>query len=206
MAQMARPIAIAQSFRQLLASRFKNTVYGDFRTISDTIVPVQIVGSDFSDVERPAWGITGSTGPFVGEYPSASLTSAQDVAVEAITWQILDVFGYWAGPILVLTPPSSYVPFLNNGQEWSAGLRMRLAFDAGRSRLFTGSNPNLPPFWGLRLFGHSTWNVPAATVQPEMSWHRFNPPMILPATMFLTVFCSVKASHLTVSLLYREIG
>lgn len=202
---MAREIAISRAFRKALQTRFRNTIYGDLKGLLDTILPVQILGTDYSDQERPAWCITGSQGALVGQYSTASLTSAVDVALESISWRSLDPgTGSAFAQLHILTPPDTWVPFLFNGVIWTAGVRPRTEFDSGQTVIVTGTNPAPPPYTGFILRPSRT--LAGGILMTGPTDYNFLPPLILPATLYLTFVPSIPADDLIVSVRYREVG
>lgn len=199
---MAREIGISSPHRRVARSRWRNTQWFELRSIWEGLLPVARLGHvDFSDTERPCWGIA-SQARVPLEYASASLTSAADVAVEAIGFNAFGSTGTPLDGVFVLfTPNAGYIPFLNGPLFWTAGLRPRIEFDTGRSAVITGGNPAITGLEGLYLFApreNNTW--------AGLNWHYFDPPLILPATMFLTLQCQAVSYAIITTFQYREIG
>jgi len=223
---VSREIPFARSFYQVIRSRYAANVYGHLRSLLDTVVPVQQVGhADYSDIERPQWGIASSQGLHVNRFTTSSITSAVDIAIEAVGIEMFDAtLGHpLTGPALLLTPPSSWVPWANTPAPgpvaWTAGIRPQLDFDLGRSTVITGNVTAAPPFWGAEIYsdietGHLVWVDPLAGYTTYFQynyyqcniWHRFLPSLILPTPLFLTVCTPVRNADLWVSWRYREIG
>ncbi|GAI64447.1 unnamed protein product [marine sediment metagenome] len=218
---MARSLGISKTFRQLLRSRYHSQVYGDFRGILDTIIPVQSVGTGFSDIERIAWGIATFQLLHINRYSTSSITSAVDIAIEGIGYEADQppIFPYanrrpLNGPMVVLTPPGVWVPWANTPAPgaiaWIPGVKPTLRFDNSQTIAITGNVTAPPPFWGLELMANSITYYDTALTAPihqaSQSWHTFHPPMILPAGMFLTVCTPINDSSLWISWRYREIG
>jgi hypothetical protein len=207
---VAKEIPFARTFVQSLRSRFQAWQYGYFRSILDSVIPTVQVGRDFSDIERPQWGIYSyASRGGVGLYVSSTITSAVDIAIEGLHWSSwYRSSGNVAQdqPLVVLNPPVSWIPFALNPVSWFPGIRPRIEFDPGRTVVITGDNANIPPYWGLALNPNVFELSFAPAYFAANNWHVFNPPLILPATMFLT--CSIPSNlvDLEVSWRYREIG
>lgn len=220
---MAREIPFARSFRQLLLKRYGASVYGHLKSVLETVVPVQQVGhQDFSDLERPCWGIATYQALHTNRYSTSSITSSADIAIEGIGIEAdQPPTGIQPGirqpdylPVLALTPPSTWVPWANTPAPgpvaWFPGIRPQIDFDPGRTVAITGNVIAAPPFWGLEMICNSsqhynsTFSIPRYF--PNQTWYAFNPPLILPTPLFLTVTSSHDDCNLSVSWRYREIG
>jgi hypothetical protein len=216
---VSRTYPFARSFNLLFQSRFGSTVYGRIQEILDTVLPVQVVGTDYSDVERPCWGIATSRAGIANRYSTSTITSAVDIAIEGVGLELFDpnyaVQGLnRGGPFYFLTPPSTWIPWANTPgagpTTWYAGIRPRVEFDPGRTIVITGCQSTAPPFWGAEIYGGiSSWVTDPflfAQAFPQQNWHHWDPPLILPATMFLTACSGFVESDIWVSWRYREIG
>lgn len=119
----------------------------------------------------------------------------------------------------LLTPPASWVPFQFAGVIQLAGVKPRLTFDAGRAVLIGGYNVDKPPFAGSVRIQPGPWlfNLSVYGVAPSVHslnagnagpvW-RFDPPLILPAGMFLTVVnyeFHANLNFLEANFAYREL-
>jgi hypothetical protein len=221
---VARELPFARSFSNVLRSRYGASVYGHLRNILDAVIPVQVVGhNDYSDIERPCWGIASQHVLHINRYTTSSITSAVDIAIEAIGFEMLNATAgaIQTGPALVLTPPSSWVPWANTpgigALSFTPGILPQVDFDPGRTIAIAGNVTAAPPYWGAEIYndiavGHLAWVEFPALVFKEYNyyqcdnWHYFRPPLILPSPLFLTVCTPTKNTDLWVSWRYREIG
>ncbi len=199
---MAREIGISSPHRRVAESRWRNTQWFELRSVYEGLVPVQVLGHrDFSDVERPSWSISCQSA-HNGGYSACAITSASDIAIEAIGYNTFSLGGVPADvPVIIFTPPLAFVPFELLPAIWTAGIRPRVEFDTGRTVVITGGNLNLSPIVGWYLF--SRRNVNAASVEQI---YYFDPPLILPKTMFLALQAQIWNRALISSFRYREIG
>lgn len=201
---MARIIPIARSYSRAMAARFKNTVYGYLTGFADTISPVQRLGHvEFSDTERPAFHIYSYQAPVAAEYPSSSITSASDLAIEAISWQAFANLGApEAGTIILFMPIVGYIPWIGAGVPtyYVPGIKPRIEFDAGSTVAVCGTNPFVTPIAGW-------WAMSTLSVGNNANNNvlYFDPPLILPATMILSVQYQSARKQLVVCYRYREI-
>lgn len=203
---MGGEIPIAKTFTGMLRSRFRNTIYGYLRSLWDTVLPVQLVGhQDFSDAERAAWHIFSYSVNQINQYASASISSRVDIAIEAINFMA----SHWNGTpeahaVYLYTPVASYVPWGGAAPVvyWIPGVRPRIEFDLGHTFVTTGTQgPGFSPVSGwLHMATLSVGNNTGNSVLT------FNPPFILPATMYLTAQVATPDKRLYVSWRYREIG
>ena len=213
---MAKELPVGRSFRRLQLGRFASTVYGQIKSVLDTVVPVQLVGShDFSDNERPAFCISTFTdhpGPAL-RYCTASITSATDIAIEGFGWeQVSKATGlHSTSPIVVLTPPATYVPFQAGATYWFPGIIPSINPDGsyryGRTVVVTGRTPNVAPYYGLELnanVAHDGAGIFFTAAQ--LTWYTFSPPLILPTPLYLTITTTQTNEYLWTSWRYREIS
>lgn len=222
---MARELGIAKTFRRMLRSRFRSDVYGDIRGLLDTILPVQVVGQDYHDTERPQWGITTAFAAHAARYCTSSITSAVDISIEAVSVEgYLPLVGNprpWPGPFLLLTPPTTWIPWIDAAPPTyhEPGIRPRTVHDPGQTIAIAGQQNNAAPYWGAEIHSdinasHLVWVDPLTGYTTNFqynyyqgnTWHRFLPSLILPAGMFLTAVASRVGCDFFVSWRYREIG
>lgn len=209
---MARELPIVSQFNEMLRSSMGYNVAGWVRTLWDSIVPSKpILPPEFSDRSRPAWGIQSVSYWTIGfaHYQSCSITSAVDIAIEEFSVAIYKktaTVGWRFEPYIVYTPDASYIPFLNATAYWIPWIRPRITFDTGNTIVVTGHNPLVYGVAGL--YGYSSGTNPTGSGYPFFVSHKFDPPLILPATMFLTVQTAsvANAIDLYVNWRYREIG
>lgn len=200
---MAREIGISSPHRQVAKSRWRNTQWFELRSIWEGLLPVARLGHvDFSDTERPQWGITCQADGANFRYASASITSAADIAIEQVSFNVFTAAGIpFDSPVTGFTPDAGYVPFAENAIAWWAGIRPRIQFDTGRTVVVTGRNAAV--YGNPGLFAFSSRSPHAASIQQVLY---FDPPLILPATMFFTLQEQISAQALIASFRYREIG
>jgi hypothetical protein len=123
----------------------------------------------------------------------------------------------------LLTPDTSWIPWEDGGAaSFTPGIRPRIEFDPGETIAIVGYQDDDPPYWGAELWSNVDyeqantvyWNTIGFFAVYEYNtywyqkdpWHRFIPPLILPAGLFLTVVPENRNLNLAVSWRYREIG
>ena len=197
---MPRNHAIQASFQR--AFRRLGVFRGSIRETVDTVVPVQLMGRDHDDTSRPLWSIQTQAGPRAGEFPSTSITSAFDIEIQEIDYETLT-----AGALpshvqtLIATPPAFYIPFLTLDSIFSTTVRPRIAFDIGQTLVFAGTNPARLPFFSLLEFGDRLRLVNLPLRRRVV----FDPPLILPATMFLVLQGNLLGGIIQTTWWYREL-
>ena len=188
-----RPIGEAFS----LALTRLGAVRAIMRGIHDEIIPVAVVRDEYSDRARPLWHLQAQSIGAVGQLVSTSLTSAFDVAVYAISIGGFSLAGApLATPVGIFTPPASYTPFAINPITWFPGVRPRVGFDVGNTVAISGRNAAPTPILG--------WQ--GQTGPETFRWVNYKSPLILPATMFLTVQILFTGQTLVTNYIYREVG
>lgn len=203
---MADEIGIATSFQDAMEVGFKNTWRGHLRSIWNAIVPVQSVGHRlFSNVERPSWGLCVQV-PWnaVAGYACAGITSRLDIAIEGLSFNVFSAAGVpVSSTVTCFTPPAAYNPWLVDVLTWSPWIRPTLRFSSSNTLGISGrNNVGVSPYVGWQFYSDlSTGNY------ARHRWINFDPPIILPATMFLALQNPAAVNYtMTVNFRYREIG
>lgn len=210
---MARELPFGRAFLQVLRTRFGTDVYGHIQSILNAVVPVQILGhQDFSDEERPRWGISSYAQHLANpRYTTSSITAAVDIAIEEIVFEMrwtVGLIGNPVGnhPVILLTPPATWIPFDQGATAWLPGIKPDVRFGNSRTIVITGRNALPPPFYGAFYYQNLERKGGVAEEYATLTRVTFNPPFILPTPLYLTVSTVQTDIDLWVSWSYREIG
>ena len=187
------------------------------RELLDTMIPVRPVGPmEFDDFSQPLWACTGQTQVGLGRFSSAALVSDFDLVVSRISLIAFDAASNVSNANITLgVPPAFYDLFEFPDLSFLPGLRPTVErFNAFTTAVTTSQNTLPMPLsaelgWTSSLIDVNTFivlTIPIAqsTRQQTTFAVDFDPPLILPAGLFLVTQPGFVDVGIRVTYWYRE--
>ncbi len=192
---------INRQFRAILGRLGVARGGNSIRELLDTLIPTKSIGPiEFDDFSQPLWGITAETNINVGRYSTCSLVSDFDLSIQKIGVIAFDATPTVANTNLLLgVPTSAYNLFEFPDLAFSPALRPSVKrFDSFSTTAVTTTNTapldlGCELGWTSSRIDNNTFIIAAgvpivqSTRQQTTQEFTFDPPLILPAGLFLSL-------------------